>query len=320
MRNSKKSYPKKQRVDVYQLVTDRVIEGLKEKGLKWFKSWTDKYGNHLAPINRATGKEYRGINIFLLNSMAVWKGYEANEWVSFKQAQDLGGSVKKGEKSTETVYWIISYKYNPTGKYYRNKKELEQDGLKESDKGVQKFFTPKIWRVFNIEQCEGISPMRVAKKFEPKTENQIIDEAQAIFDNMSQKPVLRHGGNGAYYMPNAHVINMPEIETFVSSDDYYHVLFHEMIHSTGHEDILNRKTLVESHGFGSENYSKEELVAEIGAEFLSSIVGLNPKSDEKNSQAYINGWVKELTDHPKMVLQASQQSTKAVEFILTGCK
>lgn len=315
---TKKNYPKKARVDVYQLVTDRVIAGLKEKGLSWFKSWTDKYGNHLAPINRATGNEYRGVNIFLLNSCAVCNGYESNEWVSFKQAQDLGGSVKKGEKSTETIYWMISYKNKETGVFYANKKKLEEAGFSERDKNIQKFFTPKIWRVFNIEQCDNIQPSRVMKKVEEKSENQVIEDAFAVYTNMLKKPELRHGGVGAYYMPNKHLINMPEIDSFVSSDDYYHVLFHEMIHSTGHETILNRKTLVESHGFGSDNYSKEELVAEIGAEFLSSIIGLNPKSDEKNSQAYINGWVKQLTDHPKMVLQASQQSTKAVEYILTG--
>lgn len=313
-----KNYTKKERVDVYQLVTDRVIEGLKEKGLSWFKSWTDKYGNHLAPINNATGKEYRGINIFLLNSQAVFCGYEANEWVSFKQAQDKGGNVRKGEKSTETIYWIISYKYIPTGKYYRNKKELEKDGLKENDKGVQKFFTPKIWRVFNIAQCDGIEPIRKPQSVEEKTQNEIIKDAEGVYDNYTNKPTLKHGGNQAYYRPATHHVQMPEMDSFLSSDDYYHVLFHELIHSTGHEDCLNRKTLVESQGFGSKNYSKEELVAEIGAEFLSSIIGLTPKSDEKNAQAYINGWIKELTDKPKMILQASQQSTKAVEYILTG--
>jgi antirestriction protein ArdC len=313
-----KNYTKKERVDVYQLVTDRVIEGLKEKGLSWFKSWTDKYGNHLSPINNATGKEYRGINIFLLNSQAVFCGYECNEWVSFKQAQDKGGNVRKGEKSTETIYWIISFKYTPTGKYYRNKKELEKDGLKENDKGVQKFFTPKIWRVFNIAQCDGIEPIRKPQPMDEKTQNEIIKDAEAVYDNYNKKPFLNHGGNSAYYRPSTHSVQMPEMDSFLSSDDYYHVLFHELIHSTGHEDCLNRKTLVESQGFGSTNYSKEELVAEIGAEFLSSIIGLTPKSDEKNSQAYINGWIKELKDKPKMILQASQQSTKAVEYILTG--
>jgi len=313
MKNSKKT-----RVDVYQLVTDRVIKGLNEKGLSWFKSWTDKYGNHLSPINNATGKEYRGINIFLLNSQAVFHGYDSNEWVSFKQAQDKGGNVKKGEKSTETIYWIITYKYIPTGKFYRNKKALEKDGLKENDKGIQKFFSPKIWKVFNIAQCDGIEPIRNPEPMEVKTHNEIIKYAETVYDNYTNKPTLKFGGNQAYYRPSIHHVQMPKMDSFLSSDDYYHVLYHELIHSTGNENCLNRKTLVESQGFGSKNYSKEELVAEIGAEFLSSIIGLTPKSDEKNSQAYINGWIKQLTDHPKMILQASQQSTKAVEYILTG--
>lgn len=320
MKNQTKftKFSKKKRVDVYQLVTDRVIEGLKTKGLEWFKSWTNQYGEHLAPINNATAKEYRGVNIFLLNSCAVCNGYESNEWLSFKQAQDKGGNVRQGEKSTETIYWIISFKYIPTGKYYRNKKELEKDGLTENMKGVQKFFTPKIWRVFNIAQCDNIKPIR--KLVAPKKTKTIspIKRAEQVYDNYKNKPTLKHGGNQAYYRPSTHHVQMPVMDSFLSSDDYYHVLFHELIHSTGHESCLNRKTLVESHGFGSVNYSKEELVAEIGAEFLSSIIGLNPKSDKKNSQAYINGWIKELKDKPKMVLQASQQSTKAVEYILTG--
>ena len=131
---------------------------------------------------------------------------------------------------------------------------------------------------------------------------------------MRKKPSLAHGGNKAFYRPLSHSIQMPSQETFTTSDDYYKVFFHELTHSTGHESILNRG-LVGSHG-NKTKYSKEELVAELGAMFLVGILDLNPKDSNDNSQAYINGWIKYLKNNPKEILSASSKSRKAIEYIL----
>ena len=301
---------------VYEIVTDRIIEGLQDKGLRWFRPWTNSDGDFELPINNTTGIEYEGVNVFLLGATAVAEGYEHNEWLTFKQASAKGGQVLKGSKSSEVIFWNISYKFD--GKFYPNKKALLKAGLTEDTKGVQKFFTPRYYRVFNIAQCEGIEPRRKAKgKDAEPSVFESIDTAEQVYEGYEGKPTLKHGGNRAYYRPSAHHVQMPKQETFVTPDDYYKTLFHELVHSTGHESVLNRKTLVENNGFGSETYSKEELVAEIGSEFLVAITGISPKDDGRNAQAYINGWVKYLKDHPKEIIGASSQAVKAVERMLT---
>ena len=305
----------KSKVNVYEIVTERIIEGLKEKGLRWFRPWTNANGDFEAPINNATKKAYSGVNVFLLGSTAAVNGYEFNEWITYKQAAAKGGQVIKGSKSTMVVYWNIAFSYKD--KWYPNKKALQAAGLNENMPGVKKLFTPKYFNVFNIAQCEGIKPVREVAKPEGKTVFEDIESAEAVYENFKGKPTLRHGGNSAHYVPAQHHVQMPTKTSFVTIDDYYKTLFHELVHSTGHKDILNRKTLTESNGFGSTTYSKEELVAEIGSEFLVALTGIEPKDDGRNAQAYINGWIKHLKDHPKQILGASTQAVKAVERMLT---
>ena len=305
----------KGKMNVYEIVTERIIKGLQEDGLSWFRPWTNASGSYEAPINNATGKAYNGINVFLLGSTASFEGYTHNEWITYKQAVAKGGQVIKGSKASMVIYWNISYKFD--GKFFPNKKALEKAGLTEDTKGVEKIFTPKYFNVFNIAQCEGIEPIRESKtKDGEKNVFENIESAESVYANYIGKPSLKHGGDRAYYMPSVHHVQMPNQNSFVTSDDYYKTLFHELVHSTGHEDILNRKTLVSSNGFGSATYSKEELVAEIGSEFLVAVTGISPKDDGRNAQAYINGWVKYLKDHPKEILGASTQAVKAVERML----
>jgi antirestriction protein ArdC len=304
------------KANVYEIVTNRIIEGLQDKGLSWFRPWTNSNGDFQLPINNTTGKAYNGVNLFILGATATIEGYEHNEWITFKQAINKGGQVLKGSKSTEVVFWNISYKFE--GKFYPNRKALEGAGLTEDTKGVEKLFTPRYYRVFNIAQCEGIEPRR-KPNVKDDTPNVFgaIDTAEQVYEGYVGKPTLKHGGGRAYYRPSTHHVQMPTKDSFVTSDDYYKTLFHELVHSTGHKDILNRKTLVENNGFGSVTYSKEELVAEIGSEFLVAITGINPKDDGRNAQAYINGWVKYLKDHPKEIMGASTQAIKSVERMLT---
>jgi len=298
----------KNKKDVYTEVSKRIINGLKTKGLKWFRPWE---GGGCTPINNTTGKIYQGYNYFILSITTSEKGYTHNEWTTYKQAQAKGGTVKKGEKGTEIVFWNISF-VDKDGNFYRTKSDVLAKGLSMND--VKKIFSPRLWNVFNIAQCDGIEAKRKPIKTD---EFSPIEEAEKVYNekyDAEKKPSLGHGGESAFYAPSRHHVQMPEKNTFISSDDYYKTLFHELVHSTGHESMLNRLHKVSA--FGSEDYSKEELVAEIGSEFLVGITGLSPKDNEDNSQAYINGWIKKLGDNPKMALSACNQAMKAVDLIL----
>ncbi len=305
--------------DVYQVITDRVIDGLKEKGLSWFKPWVDKNGNMIYPINHTSGRAYNGINVLMLTFIADMNGYEYNEWITFGQAVKLDNTVKKGEKSTQVVNWLINYFDKETKKWY--KPNQIKDLSPEIVDRLYKSFRPQTFNVFNIAQLEKAVKPRVETKKPETTEERTfnpIKKAETVYGGYNKKPSLRHGGDRAYYQPSTHHVQMPEGKNFFSDDDYYKTLFHELVHSTGHKELLKRKTLVDYNGFGSETYSQEELVAEIGSNFLVAITGIAPQDSEKNTQAYINGWVKHLTDHPKEILYASSQAQKAVEFILGG--
>ncbi len=295
----------KKKRNVYEEVTARVVDGIKAKGMQWFRPWEGGGGLH--PINRATGKGYKGMNVLFLFAEAEAKGYEHNEWLTYKQAVGLKGQVRKGEKSTNVVFWSISIQ-DEDKKWYRKASEVP------SGKKYEKFFSLRTYNVFNVAQCDGIEPRR--EVVEAKGDTTPIESAEAVYGGFVGKPTLKQGGSRAYYKPAAHHVQMPKMETFVSPDDYYKVLFHELTHSTGHKSLLNRDTLVQMNSFGDEEYSKEELVAEIGAQFLSGIVGIKPKSDSTNSQAYINGWLSKIGKEPKLVVSAATQAMKAVDCIL----
>ena len=291
--------------DIYDKVTEKVIAGLKDKGMAWFKPWEGSGG--LAPINRATGRAYKGMNVLFLFAECEDKGYDHNEWLTYKQAISLGGSVRKGEKSTFVVFWNIFFK-GEDGKIYKKVEDIP------AGMPFDKLFSLRSYNVFNIAQCDDIAPRRELAK--ASNDNTPIERAEAIYENFKGRPTLKQGGDRAFYRPSTHHVQMPKMETFVSADDYYKVLFHELTHSTGHESLLNRKTLVEMNSFGDEDYSKEELVAEVGAQFLTGIVGLNPKSDAMNSQAYINGWISRINNDKKLLVSACTQAMKAVDCIL----
>lgn len=303
----------KNKVDIYQKVTERVIAGLEKKGLSWFKAWSS--GDDAFPINNTTGKVYNGVNVFWLSAIAQDEGYEFNEWLTFKQAVAKGGMVRKGQKSSEVIFWNIAYKHKDDGRYFANKKKLEEAKVKESE--CLKIFSLRTFPVFNIGQCDDIEPRRKKVEEVKGTTFKPSDRADKIIKGYKKMPSLKHGGGRAYYSAKKHHIQMPKRDDFTASGDYYHTLFHEMTHSTGHDTCLNRKGVAfGNEGFGSETYSKEELVAEIGSEFLSGLTGVEASKGEENSQAYINGWIKNLKDHPKLIVNASQQAMKSVNFIL----
>ena len=275
--------------DVYDIVTKIIIQQLEQGIIPWKQPWKD-IG---PPRNLITQRPYRGMNFLLLNAM----NFPQNEFLTFKQVQDLGGRVKKGEKANLVVLWVW----------------IDEDETKRRQE-VQGRKRPimRYYFVFNVSQCTGL-PARV-EQLEVKP-NDPIEKCEAIVKAMPNPPKIVHTENEAYYHPIGDFINMPSMQMFESSQGYYATLFHEMIHSTGYEGRLNRRELVEPTKFGSELYSIEELTAEIGSCYLTSYAGIE-LNGLSNSVAYLNGWLDRLKQDKKFIVYASAHAQKAVDYIL----
>lgn len=273
--------------DVYTIVTNRIIEHLEKGVIPWRQTWT-KAG---LPKNLITDKPYRGINVWLLNSL----GYSQNYFLSFKQVQDLGGSVKKGEKSYEVIFW----------------KWTERENMETKE--TEKVPLLRYYRVFNIDQCSDIPKEKLPSIVERN--NNPIETCEKIMTEMPKRPDIRYKEHRAYYNRMRDFVNMPKMETFESSEEYYSTLFHELVHSTGHNERLNRKELLESKGMRSNDYAAEELTAEMGASYLKSYAGI-PIEQLENNAAYIQGWLERLRNDKRFIVHASAQAQKAIDYIL----
>jgi antirestriction protein ArdC len=224
--------------------------------------------------------------------------YSSPYWLTFKQAQELGGHVRKGEKACPVVFW----------KWL----DVERDEEKERVPFL------RYYSVFNAAQCEGIDA-HVPTVPGATREHSPVAAAQAIVDAMPKRPEIRLGLDRAFYSPGGDYVGMPNPGQFRSAEDWHSVLFHELTHSTGAECRLNRKGVSGSDGqwsaFGSNPYAKEELVAEMGAAFLCGQAGIVERTID-NSAAYVASWLARLKDDPKLVVQAAAQAQKAADFIL----
>lgn len=271
-------------MDIYAEITNRIIEQLNAGIIPWEKPWV---GSGRA-VNYITGKPYS-----LLNQMLLGK---PGEYASFKQITGAKGKVKKGEKANMVVFW----KWLP---------------IKDEETGeVKEIPFLRYYNVFHIDQCEGLKP----KHETPMPENPASADANAeniISDYLASSGVLLHheAGDRAFYRPSTDSITLPLVEQFKATSEYYSTAFHEMVHSTGHESRLDR---LEKTGFGSEAYSKEELIAEIGAATLVSHANLETSASFKNSAAYIQSWLKVLQNDKRFITTAAGKAEKAVNYIL----
>ncbi|TXK23389.1 DUF1738 domain-containing protein [Pontibacter qinzhouensis] len=283
-------------------VTNEVIEQLEQGQVFWRKPWTS-YG---LPKNYVSGRYYEGFNAFFLNYLTDKKSFRTPYFLTYKQAKELGGHVKKGEKGTQIIYW----------KVYANSDTSEGKGATgETEEVYQRRFVPFIWTVFNIDQVEGIE--FTLPSVHERTDLQVIEACQEVVDQYpTPRPNVLHGGSQAYYAPFNDTVQMPELSSFVSSQAYHATLFHELIHSTGHQTRLNRFADEEKAArFGDINYSKEELIAEMGASFLNAFTGIKAEVFE-NSVAYLQGWAKKFKDDKTMIIYASTKAFKAASYIL----
>lgn len=288
--------------DIYEMVTTRILEKLEQGQIPWQKPWDIKTGS---PANIVTGKPYNGINIMLLGSQS----YDSKYWLTFKQCLDKGGNVRKGEKGSIVVFWNFIDK--------NSGKSIESDSDKSSAKSSDVIPMLKYYTVFNVNQCESLDLMRLREEVEAQSQGQNHDEilsAQTIIDQYKDCPEIKYGFTKACYKPHDDVINMPKPEHFKTKEEFFSTLFHEAIHSSGHESRLNRKNSSEVRSFGDEAYSKEELVAEMGASFLCARAGIENTTID-NSAAYIQSWMKALQDDKKLLVTAAGQAQKAASYI-----
>ena len=275
----------------YEVITETIIEKLEQGTVPWHQPWSNE-----ATKNLISKREYRGINVFLLGT----SGYANPYWLTFRQAKQLGGHVKKGERSTPVVFW----------------KWLERERDNPDTGETETVSTPllRYYRVFNVEQCEGIPAEKVptlenARDFRP------IEEAERVVQEMPQRPIIQHEAAQAFYRPSADVVNMPAPKLFTGDEEYYSTLFHELTHATGHESRLKRLDTDKVAAFGGKDYSQEELVAEMGSAFLCGHCGIAERIID-NSAAYIQGWLRRLRNDKSLVVFAAAQAQKAVDFIL----
>lgn len=288
---------------VYQIVTEKII-GLLEAGtVPWRKPWHSASNGQWAPRNLVSGKPYRGVNVFLLGAAP----YSSPFWMTYKQALELGGHVNKGETSTIVIFWKI------------DAFKVEPDANNPDDDGKRKRVILRYYRVFNSEQCElpekVLAKIAAATKPEPDASFDPIAAAQAIADGYKGAPPVTLGGDKAYYQPREDRITVPCKERFGKPAEFYSTLFHEMGHSTGHETRLKRKGIMDAIIFGSGDYSREELVAEMTACFLCAEAGIAPLTVE-NSASYLASWLKVLKEDCKAVVIAAAQAQKASDYIL----
>ena len=281
----------------YEAFTARIIESLKAGIIPWAKPWK---GNSPFPRNFRTGAPYRGANVLILWSSSYTSPY----WLTYKQAQELGGNVRKGEKGTQILFWKIS-KRDP-----KATKPTEAEGNDDKDR---KSFFCRAYTVFNVEQCDGLKAPEAIATFPEVPQD---ERCEAIVTEWADRPQLEldnaHEAH-AYYRPSSDCVHMPIRKRFVDAPHYYATLFHELIHSTGHESRLNR-TL--STTFGAEPYCKEELIAEVGSSFLCAIAGITNERTEQNSTAYIQNWIETLKGDSRLVVTAASAAQKAADAIL----
>ena len=273
---------------VYEMVTNNIIAMLDEGKIPWHQSWTG-----LTPMNLITGFPYRGVNVWLLGP----KGYSNPYWLTFKQAIDKGGHVRKGEKGALIVFWKT-----------HDIKHREDSDTVEVTETIPLL---RYYKVFNVEQTEGVK----YPSWE-KAENDPIERCEDLVKGYSTCPEIKPDLSKAYYSPGEDYIGIPPITQFESSEEFYSVLFHEMTHSTGHKTRLNREGITDGHFFGSTEYSREELVAEMGASFLTNITGINNAAVTKNNAGFIQGWLERLKEDKRLIIQASSKAQKSTDYIL----
>jgi len=271
-------------MDIYAEVTSRIIDQMEQGIIPWQKPWIASG----QAISHSTGKPYS-----LLNQMILGK---PGEYITFKQCQQEGGKVRKGEKAQMVVFW----------------KFIEQEDEETHEKKQVPFL--RYYNVFHIDQCEGLTAKHMPELPATAKADESAENMIAAYVKRSGVRIINQDGDRAFYSPASDSITLPLLAQFAETAEYYSTAFHELTHSTGHSTRLNR--LEKTAYFGSEAYSKEELIAEIGAAALVNAVGLETANSFRNSAAYVQNWLKVLKDDKRFIVSAAGKAEKAVALIL----
>lgn len=284
--------------DYINQISDIFYEAVEKDLAPWSKPWKAedfKYNSH----NPMSKSAYKGNNALLLETLKLTKGYNSNAWLTFNQIKELGGNIEKGSKSAPVVFY---------SKLKKTDEELAKDGKNE-----YKFILKK-YSVFNLDQVKGLSEEKLSKLKSDeeelaKNEFLTINECEEILNKADVK-ILNSPQSRAFYMPEQDEIHLPLKEQFSSLEAYYSVAFHELGHSTGHKDRLDRDL---SGKFGTEKYAKEELRAEIYSFLQAKELGIDYNLE--NHQSYVKSWTKEFKDKREEIYEAVKDSLKMVEYV-----
>ena len=283
--------------DICEKITNSIIAELEKGTMPWVKPWSA--GNMPRLPVRHGGQPYRGINILILWGAAQDAGYRSNVWMTFKQALEYGGAVRKGEKSTQIVF---------ASKFVKEEQTPEGDTSKRAIPFL------KGYNVFNAEQIDGLP----AKFAAPAPVLTVVGEGKSWADYAAQEAwfnhvpaTLRHGGGKAFFSPSQDFVQMPPRDSFKSEQAYFGTLAHEFTHWTGHTSRLDRTF---GKRFGDNAYAMEELVAELGAAFTMAALGLQPQIREDHAP-YIAGWLKVLKGDSKAIVTAAAKASDALALL-----
>ncbi len=285
-----------ERKDVYTRVTERIISDLEQGIRTWMKPWSVEHtaGRITKPL-RHNGTPYRGMNILLLWGEAIAKGYTAPIWMTYKQAQEIGANVRKGEHGSLVVY------ANSITKTETN----EQGEDTEREIPFMKGYT-----VFNVEQVDGLPAHYYAQPVNPLPLSERIENADRFLTNTAA--TIHHGGNRAFYSPARDAIQLPPFEAFKDKESYYATALHEATHWSGAKNRLDRD--FSAKRFGDQGYAREELVAELGAAFLCADLGITPEIRDDHA-AYLGHWLKVLKEDKRAIFSAAAHAQRAADFL-----
>jgi antirestriction protein ArdC len=275
------------RRDVYQEITDQVIAALEAGTVPWQRPWRE-FGMQR---NLTSGRPYRGVNQLLTQVKQQVRGFETPWWLTFRAAQGAGGNVRRGERGTMVVLW----------------KRIRVKDEQTDEEEIRWWMKP--YTVFNLDQVDGVDAPELDR--EAKLDFDPIAAAEAIVASMPSPPAIIHAPGGGYYLPASDEVYMPPRESFRNEPGYYATLFHELTHSTGHPSRLDRELAPRSR---EEAYSREELIAQLGASMLCAQAEIDPQIEQ--SASYIASWLTALRDDKRMVAVAAGRAQRAADYIL----
>ena len=288
--------PSTERVDLYDEVTNRIIGELEAGRVPWVQPWGRTGSvNPSLPRNALTARNYSGVNVLILWGAVIENGYPSQSWLTFRQALEAGGNVVKGERGTTIVY---ADRFTP---------EVEKERARQTGDEARAIPFLKRFTVFNVAQCEGLRE-GLASDPAPLPECEIVPVAEDVI--AASGVDFRIGGDRAFYVPAQDYVQVPPQPAFFEQINYYRTALHELTHATGHASRVGRKIL---NPFGSKDYAREELVAEMGSAFLCAALGIEPTVRHSD---YLASWLSVLREDNRAIFRAAGQASKAADWIL----